>query len=131
MAEAQLTNVTRQKLKEAYDLHTAAVIERAEKQILLARQARKLIDLLDDTPVVPGDERQPYAQGEAAREILNDAEKDLREWEPSHAPISSNAQGLGVSAVPQGVPEHHEHDEEASEAREVETPAEERVPTLA
>ncbi|KAL8684917.1 MAG: hypothetical protein Q9224_006066, partial [Gallowayella concinna] len=51
-AEAQnlLTNITRQKLKEAYDLHSAAVIERAEKQILLARHMRRLVQLLDDTP---------------------------------------------------------------------------------
>ncbi|KAI7419558.1 hypothetical protein KC332_g1395, partial [Hortaea werneckii] len=42
VAEAQLTNVTRQKFKEAYDVHTAAIIERAEKQILLAQQARRL-----------------------------------------------------------------------------------------
>lgn len=100
VAEAQLTNVTRQKLKEAYDIHTAAVIERAEKQILLAQHARTLLELLDDTPVVPGDEARPFAGAEQAREVLNTAERDLREWRPTWPEITSNAQGLPVSAVP-------------------------------
>lgn len=138
VAEAQLTNITRQKLKEAYDIHTAAVIERAEKQILLARNARKLIELLDDTPVVPGDERQPFAQAEAARDVLNEAERELRVWEPSWNPISSNASGLGSSAVPQAPVESFETTPQGSRVgtgldnvTEVETPAEERVTQLA
>merc|ERR1712093_394091 len=68
VAEAQLTNITRQKFKEAYDIHTAAIIERAEKQILLANQARQLINLLDDTPIVPGEERPAYNNAEQARQ---------------------------------------------------------------
>ena len=100
VAEAQLTNVTRQKLKEAYDLQTAAVIERAEKQILLAQQARRLLNLLDDTPVVPGEERPAFAQEAAAREILNDAEQALRSWTPSVEPIEKKASGMGVNAMP-------------------------------
>ena len=43
VAEAQLTNITRQKFKDPYDLHKAAIIERAEKQIILANNARRLI----------------------------------------------------------------------------------------
>ncbi|KAK7738464.1 hypothetical protein SLS53_005983 [Cytospora paraplurivora] len=82
VAEAQLTNVTREKLKEAYDAEFLATIERAEKQIILARHGRRLLQLLDDTPVVPGDQRHPYAHGGQARQILNDAEDDLRDWQP-------------------------------------------------
>ncbi|KAF4554584.1 putative sphingolipid long chain base-responsive protein LSP1 [Elsinoe fawcettii] len=100
VAEAQLTNITRQKLKEAYDIHTAAVIERAEKQILLAKNARALLELLDDTPVVPGDEIRPFEHSNEAREVLNVAEEQLRGWSASWSPISSNAAGLGNSAVP-------------------------------
>ncbi|PNS14305.1 Sphingolipid long chain base-responsive protein PIL1 [Sphaceloma murrayae] len=100
VAEAQLTNITRQKLKEAYDIHTAAVIERAEKQILLAKNARRLLELLDDTPVVPGDEARAFDKGEEAREVLNVAEQELREWTPTWSPIPSQADGLGSSAVP-------------------------------
>lgn len=100
MAEAQLTNITRQKFKEAYDLHTAAIIERAEKQILLATQARQLINLLDDTPIVPGEERPAYNGAEPARQTLNDAEEGLRTWQPSHARISMQSGKLGANAMP-------------------------------
>ena len=91
---------TRQKLKEAYDIHFAATIERAEKQILLARHGRRLLNLLDDTPVVPGDSRPAFDQGHQARQVLNDAEEDLREWTPSLEPIPSSASELGTNLVP-------------------------------
>lgn len=103
VAEAQLTNITRQKFKEAYDLHTAAIIERAEKQILLAQQARRLINMLDDAPIVPGEERTPFQHTEAAREVLNDAEGSLRNWTPSVEPIRSAAGQLGSNAMPGNV----------------------------
>jgi len=99
VAEAQLTNVTRQKFKEAYDLHTAAVIERAEKQILLAKHARELLSLLDDTPIVPGEDRATYTEELAAREILNDAESSLRGWSKSHKAITSSTSKLGPNAM--------------------------------
>jgi len=100
VAEAQLTNITRQKFKEAYDVHTAAIIERAEKQILLATQARQLINLLDDTPIVPGEERPAYTNAEAARQTLNDAEEGLRAWQPRHSNIVSQSGKLGSNAMP-------------------------------
>ncbi|KAI4093347.1 MAG: hypothetical protein LQ344_002935 [Seirophora lacunosa] len=100
VAEAQLTNITRQKLKEAYDIHSAAVIERAEKQILLSRHMRRLIQLLDDTPVVPGDVRPAFEHSAQARQILNDAEDDLREWQPSMDPIPSSAADMGTNLMP-------------------------------
>lgn len=37
---------------------------------------------MDDGAVVPGDERQPYTHSAQARQILNDAEDDLRDWQP-------------------------------------------------
>lgn len=84
VAEAQLTNVTRQKLKEAYDAEFLATIERAEKQIILAKHGRRLLSLLDDTPVVPGDTRPQYSDASQARQILNDCEDDLRDWRPEN-----------------------------------------------
>jgi len=72
---------TRQKIKEAYDTEFAATIERAEKQILLARHGRRLLNLIDDTPVVPGDARAPFEYGPQARQVLNDAEDDLKDWQ--------------------------------------------------
>jgi len=105
VAEAQLTNVTRQKMKEAYAAEFAATIERAEKQIILARHGRRLLNLLDDTPVIPGDIRPAYEHANQARQILNDAEDDLKDWQPeledvpSHAHLDNN---LMPSSVSQG-----------------------------
>ncbi|KPM34411.1 hypothetical protein AK830_g12160 [Neonectria ditissima] len=82
VAEAQLSNITRQKLKEAYAAEFTATIERAEKQIILAKHGRRLLDLLDDTPVVPGDSRPAYEHSAQARQILNDCEDDLKDWQP-------------------------------------------------
>ena len=118
VAEAQLTNVTRQKFKEAYDLHTAAIIERAEKQILLARQARRLVNLLDDTPIVPGEERPTFVHSEAAREVLNDAEASLRHWSPSVDPVHSSAGKLGANAMPGNVEQHQIEDQAMQTAEE-------------
>lgn len=72
------------------------MIERAEKQIILARHARRLLNYVDDTPVVPGDTRQAYEHESAARQVLEDAENDLRTWRPSVEPI--------VTAVEQEAP---------------------------
>ena len=83
VAEAQLTNITRQKLKEAYLIHTSALIERSEKQALLARHARRVLALLDDTPIVPGEAHPPFEGIEQARHILLEAEEELRAWKPS------------------------------------------------
>jgi len=91
VAEAQLTNVTRQKLKEAYAAEFAATIERAEKQIILARHGRRLLNLLDDTPVVPGDIRPAWEHTNQARQILNDAEDDLKDWQPELEDVPSHA----------------------------------------
>lgn len=75
------------------------MVERAEKQALLARHGRRLLNLLDDNPVVPGDVRPPFEEGLQARQILNDAEDDLREWQPRLEPVQ-NAGGLHSNAMP-------------------------------
>jgi len=86
LSDFSLTQVapskTRQKLKEAYNAEFLATIERAEKQIILAKHGRRLLALLDDSPVVPGDTRPAFDQMQQARQILNDAEDDLRDWQP-------------------------------------------------
>lgn len=83
---------TRQKLKEAYAAEFAATIERAEKQIILAKHGRRLLELLDDTPVVPGDTRVAYDAGPQARQILDDCDDDLKDWRPDY----DNEGGLAV-----------------------------------
>lgn len=82
---------TRQKMKEGFDIHLAAVIERGEKQILLARHARRLLNYIDDTPIVPGDQRGAYEHATAAKQVLEEAENDLRSWERTDAPIATSA----------------------------------------
>lgn len=78
-------------MKEAYAAEFAATIERAEKQIILARHGRRLLNLLDDTPVIPGDIRGSYEHTNQARQILNDAEDDLKDWQPELEDVNSNA----------------------------------------
>jgi len=79
-------------MKEAYAAEFAATIERAEKQIILARHGRRLLNLLDDTPVVPGDVRPAYEHSSPARQILNDAEDDLKDWQHELEEVPSNSQ---------------------------------------
>ena len=81
-------------------MHFAATIERAEKQIMVARHGRRLVNLLDDTPIVPGDARPGFVYADQARQILNDAEEDLREWQPNLEPIHSSATGMGSNLMP-------------------------------
>ena len=66
----------------------------------MARQARRILNLLDDTPIVPGDARAGFEEIETARQVLNDAEDELRSWQPNLEPIHSNAGSLGVGAMP-------------------------------
>lgn len=87
-------------MKQAYDHHFAATIERAEKQIILARHGRRLLNLLDDAPVIPGDVRPAFEHAGQARQILNDAEDDLRDWRADLEPVSSAAGGLESNLMP-------------------------------
>ena len=67
---------------------------------MLARHGRRLLNLLDDTPIVPGEVRASFEYGDQARQILNDAEEDLRDWRPNLEPIHSSATGMGSNAMP-------------------------------
>lgn len=118
---------TRQKVKEAYDLHFAATIERAEKQILLARHGRRLLNLLDDSPVIPGDARPAFEHGAQARQILNDAEEDLREWTPSLEPVTSSAGDIGSNLMPQTAADAGNPAMSAADTEEVSTVADEPI----
>lgn len=50
--------------------------------------------------MVPGDVRPAFEHSAQARQILNDAEDDLREWQPSIDPISSAATYMGTNLMP-------------------------------
>lgn len=67
---------------------------------MLARHGRRLLNLLDDTPVVPGDTRPAFEHAHQARQVLNDAEEDLREWTPNLEPVPSAAAEMGTNLMP-------------------------------
>lgn len=58
------------------------------------------MNLLVDTPLVPGDTRPAFEHGHQARQVLNDAEEDLRDWTPNLEPVPSHATGMGVNLMP-------------------------------
>jgi hypothetical protein len=76
------------------------VVERAEKQVILAKQAQKLLLLLDDSPTVPGEAHEPFTKAEEARLILNDAENELKSWTPGFELPQQTATGPDGMAVP-------------------------------
>jgi hypothetical protein len=45
---------------------------------------------------VPGDVRPPYTQASQARQVLNDAEDDLREWRLDPGILGDDAKSVGV-----------------------------------
>lgn len=67
---------------------------------MLARHGRRIVNLLDDTPVVPGDTRPPFEHAHQARQVLIDAEEDLRFWTPNLEPIPSAATDIGSNLMP-------------------------------
>lgn len=66
----------------------------------MARQARRLINLVDDTPIVPGTPHPAFDGNEKARLILNDTEEELKNWRATYEPIKSSAGSMGVGGMP-------------------------------
>lgn len=60
VAEAQLSNITREKLKAAFTYQFDAMREHCEKLAIIAGYGKHLLELIDDTPVTPGETRQAY-----------------------------------------------------------------------
>lgn len=81
-----------------------ATIERAEKQVILARHGLRLLQVLDDTPVVPGDVRPPYEGAAQTRQILNDAEDDLRDWQLPEGLLGEGTEGVGGAMAGDATP---------------------------
>lgn len=80
VAEAQLSNITREKLKAAYSYMFDSLRELSEKFALIAGYGKALLELLDDSPVTPGEARPAYDGYEASRQIIMDAESALESW---------------------------------------------------
>ena len=80
VAEAQLSNITREKLKAAYNYQFDSMREMAEKFALIAGYGKALLELLDDAAVTPGEIRPAYDGYDASRQIIMDAEAALEAW---------------------------------------------------
>ncbi|RFU74265.1 sphingolipid long chain base-responsive lsp1 [Trichoderma arundinaceum] len=89
VAEAQLSNITREKVKAAYSYQFDALREHCEKIAIIAGYGKHLLDLIDDTPVTPGETRAAYDGYEASKAIIQDCEDALTNWVTSNAAVSS------------------------------------------
>lgn len=89
VAEAQLSNITREKVKAAYSYQFDALREHCEKVAIIAGYGKHLLDLIDDTPVTPGETRAAYDGYEASKAIIQDCEDALTNWVTSNAAVSS------------------------------------------
>ena len=102
VAEAQLSNITREQLKAAFNYQFDATRELAEKYALIAGYGKALLELLDDSAVTPGETRPAYDGYEASKQIIIDAENALASWTFDSAVVRPT---LSLAA----------HDEEAEE----------------
>jgi hypothetical protein len=105
VAEAQLSNITREKLKAAFTYQFDAMREHCEKLAIIAGYGKHLLELVDDTPVTPGETRQAYDGYEASKayvflhdkylfslthcSIIQDCEDALTNWVSQNASVSS------------------------------------------
>ncbi|KIV78110.1 hypothetical protein, variant 2 [Exophiala sideris] len=89
VAEAQLSNITREKLKAAFTYQFDALREHCEKTAIIAGYGKHLLELVDDSPVTPGESRPAYDGYEASKAIIQDCEDALTNWVSGHAQVSS------------------------------------------
>ncbi|AET41156.1 lipid-binding protein LSP1 Ecym_7322 [Eremothecium cymbalariae DBVPG len=90
VAEAQLSNITREKLKAAFNYQFDSMRELSEKFALIAGYGKALLELLDDAPVTPGEIRPAYDGYDATRQIIMDAEAALEAWTLEAAAVKPN-----------------------------------------
>lgn len=90
VAEAQLSNITREKLKAAFTYQFDALREHCEKLAIIAGFGKHLLELVDDTPVTPGETRNAYDGYEASKAIIQDCEDALTNWVTQNASVKSN-----------------------------------------
>ena len=84
VAEAQLSNITREKLKAAYSYMFDSLRELSEKFALIAGYGKALLELLDDSPVTPGEARPAYDGYEASRQIITVSYTHLDVYKRQH-----------------------------------------------
>jgi hypothetical protein len=67
VAEAQLSNITREKIKSAFNYQFDAIREHSEKMAIIAGFGQHLLELIDEAPVTPGESREAYDGYETSR----------------------------------------------------------------
>jgi hypothetical protein len=90
VAEAQLSNITREKLKAAFSYQFNALREHCEKLAIIAGYGQHLLELIDDNPVTPGETRAAYDGYEASKAIIQDCEDALTNWVDSKSSVKAN-----------------------------------------
>ncbi|CAN3369199.1 sphingolipid long chain base-responsive protein Pil1p [Diutina catenulata] len=111
VAEAQLSNITREKLKAAFNYFFDAIRELAEKYALIAGYGKALLELLDDSSVTPGETRPDYDGYDASKQIIIDAENALASWTLDSAAVKPTL-SLHQDEYDEGEDVHQdEHDE--------------------
>lgn len=89
VAEAQLSNITREKLKAAFNYQFDAMREHSEKLALIAGYGKHLLNLIDDSPVTPGEARPAYDSYDTSKQIIVDCENALSDWTLDTASVKS------------------------------------------
>ncbi|KAG9922655.1 meiotic expression up-regulated protein 14, partial [Aureobasidium melanogenum] len=84
------SNITREKLKAAFTYQFDALREHSEKMAIIAGYGKHLLELIDDTPVTPGETRNAYDGYEASKAIIQDCEDSLTNWVEQNAAVTSS-----------------------------------------
>lgn len=116
VADAQLANITRHEFKKVYNAKLDVLAEYAEKLAIITNHGRQLLDLIDDSPINPGETKSAYDGFETSKQIILDAETELNNWTVDKsilAPTSrlsvSNGEGHGEESI--YAPEEAAHQE--------------------
>lgn len=135
VAEAQLSNITREKLKAAFSYQFDSIREHSEKVALIAGYGKALLELLDDSPVTPGETRPAYDGYEASKQIIMDCENSLASWTLQSAQVkptlsfkAADGQAYDEDELAEDVDNLHvsgDHWEEGQKEDKVEEPAKE------
>ena len=84
-----MSNITREKLKAAFTYQFDALREHSEKMAIIAGFGKHLLELVDDSPVTPGETRNAYDGYETSKAIIQDCEDSLTNWVEQNAAVKS------------------------------------------
>ncbi|CAI8493050.1 unnamed protein product [Hanseniaspora opuntiae] len=103
-------------MRAAFNYQFDSIIEHSEKLALIAGYGKAMLELLDDSPVVPGETRPAYDGYEASKQIIVDAEQALSNWTLDTAQIKPTLSFTGGQYYEdEEVPEEEEEEQEVYE----------------